>query len=51
MGESLVGTNKNTLDRPGAVKKIQTATGTVTQSVPGKVTRLARTATTAKYKP
>lgn len=38
--------NKNTLDTPGAVKKIRTATGTLTRSsdVTTKVTRPARTA-------
>lgn len=39
--------NKNTLDQPGAVKKIQTALGTISQTVPGKVVRKPRTATTA----
>lgn len=44
-------TNKNTLDTPGAVKKILTANGFVTQAVPGKTQHKARTATTAKNKP
>lgn len=45
-------TNKNTLDTPNAVKKTRTAVGTVTQTaiVPTKVTRIARTATTALRK-
>lgn len=45
-------TNKNSFDsNGGAVKTIRTALGTITQPVPGKVTRKARTATTAKNKP
>lgn len=34
-------TNRNTLDTPGAVKKIRTAYGTVTQQVATPVTRKA----------